>query len=442
MMAKAFVSFLGTSNYVPCTYYINNQEIQNVRFVQEANIRLHCMDWTPQDRILIFTTKEAFRKNWQDKGHLEGESESGDPIKGLGSCITSLGLKAIVQHMAIPDGKSEKEIWDIFSVVYDLIGEGDEIIFDITHALRSIPMLAIVILNYAKVMKNVHLLGIYYGAFEILGPPQEVKKMPADKRRAPIFNLTLFDQLMDWSIAIDRFIKTGDGGLISDLANSSARLKLSQTKGEDRSQHNLRRLAENLDRFTKSLATCRGLDISPISLRLKGDIEDCEKMDLAKPFKPIFERLNNQMKAFCGDVISDGVQAAKWCNDHNLTQQGFTILEETLISYFIKTIGKDPAMCDVKEREIASQAAKICHDAIPQEQWKEPARSHKKNVEQYLLAFQSEKSLIVVFHDIRNLRNDINHAGLAKDAAKPEKLRTRLSEIINTILNHKGILAR
>lgn len=40
-------------------------------------------------------------------------------------------------------------------------GEGDEIIFDITHSFRSIPMLAITIMNYAKVLKNCKLKEVY-----------------------------------------------------------------------------------------------------------------------------------------------------------------------------------------------------------------------------------------------------------------------------------------
>jgi hypothetical protein len=37
-MAKAYFSFLGTNNYLPCTYYLNDREATQIRFVQEASI--------------------------------------------------------------------------------------------------------------------------------------------------------------------------------------------------------------------------------------------------------------------------------------------------------------------------------------------------------------------------------------------------------------------
>ncbi len=42
----------------------------------------------------------------------------------------------------------------MFSEIYDVIDEGEEIYFDITHGLRNIPMLVMAILEYAKVTKG------------------------------------------------------------------------------------------------------------------------------------------------------------------------------------------------------------------------------------------------------------------------------------------------
>ena len=54
-----------------------------------------------------------------------------------------------------------------FSLTSDVIDEGEEIYFDITHGLRNIPMLVMAILEYAKVTKGILIGGIYYGAFEV-----------------------------------------------------------------------------------------------------------------------------------------------------------------------------------------------------------------------------------------------------------------------------------
>ena len=61
-------------------------------------------------------------------------------------------MQAEVQRIFIPKGQSEQEIWEIFQIVYDRLKSGDEVIFDITHAFRSIPMLAITI--FSKKIEN------------------------------------------------------------------------------------------------------------------------------------------------------------------------------------------------------------------------------------------------------------------------------------------------
>ncbi len=95
--------------------------------------------------------------------------------KGLRSCLEAISVRASISNVDIPMGASEQEIWNIFNIVLDQIRENDFVVFDITHAFRSIPMLAIVILNYAKVIKNIRLTGIIR-AFEVLGPARTLYK--------------------------------------------------------------------------------------------------------------------------------------------------------------------------------------------------------------------------------------------------------------------------
>ena len=102
-------------------------------------------------------------------GHENHETKERLPRTGLEKCLSEIKLPCPVTRVEIPEGKSEAEIWEIFNIVFGSLEREDEVVFDITHAFRSIPMLAIVILNYAKMMKKVTLSGIYYGAFEVLG---------------------------------------------------------------------------------------------------------------------------------------------------------------------------------------------------------------------------------------------------------------------------------
>lgn len=81
--------------------------------------------------------------------------------------------------------------------VYDQLKSDDEIVFDFTHAFRSIPMVAIVILNYTKVMKDIRTNGIYYGAFEVLETISEARGLLPEERRVPVLDLTYIFQPVD-----------------------------------------------------------------------------------------------------------------------------------------------------------------------------------------------------------------------------------------------------
>ncbi len=438
-MAKLYLSFLGTNDYIPCIYKHHDIKTENVRFVQEATIRLNCTDWSENDRVIIFTTPLSYNLNWKDNGQTDKKSGKKILQPGLETCIKNIKADFSYQQIMIPNGTNEKEIWEIFLKLFDSIHEEDEIIFDITHAFRSIPLLAIVVLNYAKIMKNAALSGIYYGALESLGNINDVKKMPLEKRVVPVLDLTAFDQLMEWSLAADRFIGAGDASHVSALAEHSARTRLSRTKGRDRSQHTIRKMAENLEKFTKSLATCRGRDMADVALRLKQSLEDCRAVKLDNPLniplKSILGKIEDQIEPFSGHFIMDGIKASRWCLEHNLIQQSYTILQETLITYFVFSIGKNPEDYSSKNRyrTLANQAVSIFLNKLSVEKWKKDAFENQPVIEKFINFYKTKKILVKLYHNLTGFRNDLNHAGYSDSARSAEKFRKELPGFLKTV---------
>ena len=151
-MAKVLISFLGTNNYIACNYYLGTQDnkVGNVRFVQQAVIELLCQDFTEEDKILFFLTDEAKKRNWEDDGQINYRLNVPIIQKGLASIMKDLNLQAQIHEFRIDNGFSSNEIWKIFETVFDKLNDGDEVHFDITHAFRSLPMLGMVLMNYAK----------------------------------------------------------------------------------------------------------------------------------------------------------------------------------------------------------------------------------------------------------------------------------------------------
>ncbi len=260
MMSKVLFAFLGTADYLPCNYLLNGREINNVRFVQEAIASLLCKDWTEEDRIVIFLTEDACSRNWTDNSQIDPNGKILQR-EGLKSRLESLNLKAEIHQKDVPNGQSESEIWEIFDIVFNQINSDDEVIFDITHSFRSLPLLVTIILNYARILKKIKIRGMYYGAFESLGTLHDVKKIDIEDRNAPIFDLTSFIYLFNWTSAIDDFLTYGDAKDINLLTNEEMAAILKDTKGKDIGAQNLQKLGVQLNKFSELIQTSRGLSI-------------------------------------------------------------------------------------------------------------------------------------------------------------------------------------
>jgi CRISPR-associated Csx2 family protein len=418
-MRYVYLSFLGTSDYTECYYQRGDFKTEvPVRFVQEATVADNCRQWTADDRIFIFTTEEAKKKNWLDNGHLDPKTKQPLEREGLARRLDGLGLAAPFLPVDIPNGHNESEIWEIFHTIFTMLQDGDQVVFDITHAFRSIPLLATSVLQYAKVMKGIRLKGVYYGAFEVLGTLAEAKNRPVTERVVPILNLTALDQLMDWSAATERFVEGGDPRKAGQLAQESVAFLLSRSRGRDAGAQAIRSLGQSLDRFGWALFTCRGPEISRVSVELKQKAAACRDADLVAPFRPLFARIEERLEPFRGDPISDGLAAVRWCCEHNLIQQGYTFLEEILFSHIVRLAGGDPLR--VEERESASQAFTIVNRKWEEkpERWESRAGSDMDRTRAMIRHIKNHGELYKLVERLRVRRNDINHAGFKPDGWK------------------------
>ncbi len=427
MGRKVYVSFLGTNDYLSCNYtHPDHAAVCDVRFVQEATIRWYCADWRHDDLICLFTTDESHGKNWLDNGH-------GNPAQGLGSRIASLPLQASIKKIRIPSGRTEDEIWDIFSTVFEQLREGDKLFLDITHAFRSLPLLAMVILNYAKATRNITVQSINYGAMEALGTLYEVKDLPLEKRNVPVFNLLPFDQLLDWTTAIDRFIGTGDPTKVSELTARNITPVLKKTEGKDQDAAALRGLHKALVSFSQTIATCRGKNIVHDAASLKKNIILAQNQEQIKPLKPLLEQLASSVQSFSGDEVRDGIAACRWCLRHNLVQQGFTLLEETMITWILVETIPEGEHKKEKFRNLVGMALKIYADDLPVDQWSEGARNNEGLIEQIIRWLKEHPSLAQHMKNLIQERNDLNHAGYKDNAMKADLFHQKLKEHIDIL---------
>ena len=203
MARKVFISILGTGFYDACKYAKDSFISSETRFIQQATLEYLKVNrnWTTRnsdgdiiDRIVILLTEGARETNW-DKGIIKrlnrktGQEES---YKGLEQVLSDMKLPCPVETLSIPDGKSEEEMWEIFNLVYEKLKPNDELYFDLTHSFRYLPMLVLVLGNYAKFLKNVSVKHISYGNYEA---------RDTDTNEAPLMDILPLTILQDWTFA-------------------------------------------------------------------------------------------------------------------------------------------------------------------------------------------------------------------------------------------------
>lgn len=419
---KVFISFLGTSNYRPTLYKDSSQseqEVRSTRFIQESLVELYCSDFSSDDKILILTTEEALH-NWQENRH-KGPKEE-EEYESLQSRLKSLDLNCQAENIIIPKGGMTEEIWGIFQIVFDQLQENDELYFDITHGFRSLSMLNMVLINYAKLLKNISVKGIYYGNWE-------ARYISNGKMFSPIWNLTDFTRLQEWTNAAQMFLKTGNGLELADLLEKRA-------------------LKDSLEQFSKFILVNRGVNIykGDAVLTLKKELGRVLRSEVEaknKPLLPILEKVEHEFKNYKKDDVLNGFYAVTWSIKNGLIQQATTMLEESITTFILSEIGEIDKIQDPDIRQSASSALVVKktpfrYREVPnkddgiEERVREKAQRilnwEKVHVPK-IQDLEYRDALSKIVEKIKTeLRNDINHAGFRKDPKSYKQLKGMLKD--------------
>ncbi|AYQ36641.1 TIGR02221 family CRISPR-associated protein [Runella sp. SP2] len=428
MARKVFISFLGTNNYVPCNYFIEKdttQKVSNVKYVQEAIIKLFCNDFTQNDVIFTFTTSLAHQMNYLDNGQWNNKSQQYDlPNIGLQTVYKNiLGTSNSPKYQSLPikEGFSENEIWEIFETVSSVIENGDELILDITHAFRFLPMLGVTLIDFLRVTKNISVKGVFYGAFEKLGVQAKVLNMPIEERNAPIINLLSLIELQRWTQAANNFQQYGFIDDILELTNKNIKPILAKSQGRDELSQNLRSFGTIIDTLIKNIFTNRGKSLKEFNSEvLKKNISNIESSDLfIKPLKSLFTIIKTKISPF-NNTKEIWLDSAKWCSNHNLTQQGITQLQEGIITYILEKVKLtyDDSFYDCyleKPRVLISKILNIIEKKTDEENWKGISLEDKRRI-QILINHPLIIDFASIFAKITSCRNDIQHSGYVSNA--------------------------
>jgi CRISPR-associated Csx2 family protein len=426
MARKVLISFLGFSNYKECIYYKDGFESESLRFIQEATMDylLTLEEWNANDLAIILLTSGSKQRNWLDDGHVDPISKERINQDGLQTRFKLKGYPFKVETIEnLPDGKNESELFEIFRQVYNVLENGDQLYFDITHGFRSLPMLALVLINYAKFLKHIEVKSISYGNYEA---HERIKDAEGNLLyvKAPIIDLLPLSQIQDWTFAAADYLKNGNADKFSELLNSYKRsIFLGKRKGDKEMAIAIDGFVRTLNTVTDDFQTCRGKELlSQKNIKaLKQKLNSLGET-VIEPLNPVIQRINSAFMPFTeattdNDNLHNGFEAAKWCMNNNLYQQAATILQEAIVSFFCSK--HKLSLYAEEERKLVNGAfAKRYRldSSIVTNEGKECIRQEieesstlKELVNDELIC---DKEINNAFAVITNERNDINHSGM------------------------------
>lgn len=469
-MGNTYLTVIGTGRYEPCTYKMADHEWTS-RYIQEAVLRILKEEGVQIDRIVCLATSQAREGNWESYNRVKGglknrelrdvdvPKEVEDFLRkhGLWENVneTDQGLKELllgiypdagISCVEIPLGSNEEELLQIFEAMYRSIGEEDHLYIDVTHGFRSMPMLYIPVLKYAQALKNIRVEGIYYGAYEARG------------EKKPIFDLGIYNEILDWAFASNNFIQYG---ISAELFEVAKRRQGIRARMKDFSFNEAKSFVEKLNRFTECIQTGRGNEVSvrvqsgekkteaqPDCIR--SEYRKLEKIDYSKIefpiLRPLLDNIRESIAEFkTGGNTATGLATIHWCAEKGMIQQGYTALEET-IKTFVCDLYHYENETDKRIRDGAVGAALSAgSDLLKQcEQTRESReRFYGENQEKFFEMLEGsgwrlpEEEYVPLFRrvlttipmgfvelaaEVKNKRNDINHFGMRSNSSKPQSL--------------------
>lgn len=384
-MARHLLSFLGTGKYEETTYQYGEDTCSST-FVLHALLNTVCKDWGQQegDKISVFITDEARAKNWVDV-------EQKEVKKGLESYLTEhfqqkkemgeLRYGVDIQTVDIVEGTNEAEVWRLFNQLTSPILKDDELYLDVTNSFRAIPILMLSAAIFARSIQGAKIQAIYYAAF-VWGNPI-----------TPIVNLAKFVDIINWSVATELFVKTGNMDLLGQmyqnaeltenagseqLANMMQKLQ-TMVAGLDNSQGNVNKNQIKSKKGKKKetvLEAYHGYLESKKSYDLYCDSEEGQTDYANAPLRKVTDAITEDIRVFDGidkknsedkdyQPLVFGMKAVQWYIQKGRAQTGFTALDETMKTYICIKYNLDATSFSNREsgcQEVCKLLRKLSED--------------------------------------------------------------------------------
>jgi len=346
----------------------------------------------------VFVTEESKTKHWDSLVQQWPADRRLEPVK-------------------IPKGASTDELWEIFDKVVDAVPRDSSVVFDITHAFRSIPLISVLAVAYLRSARDIQLHALVYGALEAKS---------GDPPVAPVFDLTPMVNLLEWLAAMERFRHHLDGEPLQRLLDRIQReaYRIQRQAYQEPSTASppptrLQSIGNAVKRLTDALLLGRVREVLPEVPRLAQALSDRQLREetdrWAKPFGLMLEPLQKLLEDI-GQGDETDLEAhhrlARFYNNRRLYPLAITLLREWIVSRACQYAGRE-----LFSRSERQEIEKVLNDLRRGLQEKQPLPEEPS----WIASFK-EAGLLRLWEKVPDIRNDIDHAGMSEQPKPADSL--------------------
>lgn len=403
------ISFLGFANYQETTY-INPHSGKGfaTRFFQEALVEFY----KPETLYVLLTKtvetaipRGATETNWNVLQRLLADKVNLQPIYN------------------VPEENNTDDIWKLFEILTNCLQPNDRVVFDITHGFRSLPVLALIAVSYLRVVRNVKIEGLVYGAWEARNK---------ETNESPTFDLMPIVSLLEWTTSTDQFIKTGNGQALASLLHNS----------NPKTEH----LANSINDIAQGLRLLRPMDVMREAALLPNHIAEATPIvsQSIPPFATLLGRVEKDYSNFGLINPDEYVLSAKasllrqlemieWYTEKGQTVQALSLAREWLPSLLCYHFQLDPLDKKIREdMELLLSGGKTPPDAQGNKRESPRLEQYKSSIPK-----KKRKQLNNLWggqnFNLSNLRNDVLHSGFRKNPKNAEDIIHQTEKIIQEL---------
>lgn len=393
-MSVRLVTFLGTGNYTETTYAWQRPE--GIRKCRTKFIARALAEIAEVSEVVVLPTEDAWDKNGRD---FEDQ-------------LVRFGLKTPIENFW-PLGENSGQLWQQFELIKDALRvDKRQVLLDITHGFRSAPFFAAAAVAFIRLV-DTHSpeMQVVYGAFDARNTDNVT----------PIWDITRFVELLDWSRHLMLFMRTGRA---ADLSSAIEKLGKSLQKawhmgGQQGTQPGIAPLSNALERFGEDVETLRtgslllGTPRETSSVnRLLHELKR-SRSELPQHIPPVADVL---------DRIRSVVEQLH--TNQRLSEPDGQRALKALASYYLE-LGRYPeAAATIREAWITQHACRRAD--CPG--WPDFSDERRQAAED---AWYAANKLLAL--EIADARNDIQHAGYRSRPLPAKSIKKKIKDLIEKL---------